>query len=165
MIPRHMAIVMDGNGRWAIKRGLPRLKGHHEGLNALKKVITFALDQKILTLSVFAFSTENWGRPEEEVSYLMKLLVSGLKKEVKTLDKKNIKLRVIGNLSALDAKIQAGIQEAEELTQHNNQLTLVVAINYGGQWDITQAAYRFAEDVVNHKREINKPSVEIFNQY
>lgn len=165
MIPRHMAIVMDGNGRWATKRGLPRLKGHHEGLNALKKIINFALHQKISVLSVFAFSTENWGRPKEEVNYLMSLLVTGLKQEVKTLHKKNIRLRVIGDLEALDAKIQAGILAAQKLTEQNTDLTLVVAINYGGQWDITQAAYRLAQDVMNYKIEIDNPSIEIFNQY
>jgi undecaprenyl diphosphate synthase len=163
--PRHIAIVMDGNGRWAAQRGLPRVLGHREGLQTVKKIVGFALTQKIDVLSLFAFSTENWTRPQEEVGYLMRLLLNGLQKEIHLFQEKNVKLKVVGDLLALAPEIQQGIREAEALTAHNTQLTVVIAINYGGQWDIAQAAHRFAQAAVEGAVDLSTVSVEKFAPY
>lgn len=130
---------MDGNGRWAKKRLLPRFVGHQRGLKAVKHVVTFCAKHKIEALTLFAFSTENWKRPAEEVSQLMKLFLKALQKEVSALNDNNVRLRVIGDRSPFNEAIQTHITLAEQLTEHNTGLNLNVAANYGGRWDVMNA--------------------------
>lgn len=137
--PRHIAIIMDGNGRWAQKRLMPRAVGHQAGVKAVRKIVEYCAIQKIEVLSLFAFSSENWRRPEEEVSLLMSLFLSTLQREVDKLDRNNIRLRFIGDRSAFSDKLQIKMAEGEAQTQDNNALTLVIAVNYGGHWDMCQA--------------------------
>ena len=137
--PRHIAIIMDGNGRWAQKRFMPRAVGHQAGVKAVRKIVEYCAIQKIEVLTLFAFSSENWRRPEEEVSLLMSLFLSTLQREVDKLDRNNIRLRFIGDRSAFSDKLQIKMAEGEAQTQDNNALTLVIAANYGGHWDMCQA--------------------------
>ncbi|WP_028485486.1 isoprenyl transferase [Hydrogenovibrio halophilus] len=138
-IPRHIAIIMDGNGRWARKRMLPRFVGHKKGVNALKRVITRCGELGVASLTLFAFSTENWKRPQEEVNKLMGLFLEALQNEVSKLHENGVRLRVIGDRSAFSEAIQAHIARAEALTADNRRLNLNVAANYGGRADIVQA--------------------------
>jgi len=142
--PKHVAIIMDGNGRWAEQRGKIRVKGHHEGVKSVRQVVSSALTMGIESLTLFAFSSENWRRPEAEVSVLMKLFMTVLTREVKKLHKNQIRLKIIGDVSAFSPAIQAKITETETLTRHNSKLTLNIAANYGGQSDITHAAKQIA---------------------
>ncbi len=137
--PRHIAIIMDGNGRWAQKRLMPRVMGHREGVKTVRKIVEYCAEQKIEVLSLFAFSSENWRRPKTEVSMLMELFMATLQSEVNKLDKNGIRLRIIGEKTAFSAKLQEKIAQAEAQTQNNTGLTLVIAANYGGRWDITHA--------------------------
>ncbi len=146
-LPRHIAIIMDGNGRWAKKRLLPRVAGHQAGVEAVRGTVEACGKRNIEVLTLFAFSSENWRRPASEVGLLMELFVQTLKREVKRLHSNNVRLRVIGERSAFDPKLQAGIASAEEMTKDNTGLTLVIAANYGGRWDIAQAAGRLAARV------------------
>ncbi|MFV2030083.1 isoprenyl transferase [Neisseria sp. S1] len=139
-IPRHIAVIMDGNGRWAKKRLLPRVMGHKKGLNALENMVKRCAALGVRHLTVFAFSTENWRRPEEEVSFLMGLFLQALQKQVVRLHENNMRLRVIGDRSRFNAEIIRGIEQAEVLTANNTGLTLAIAADYGGRWDILQAA-------------------------
>jgi len=139
VLPRHVAIVMDGNGRWAAERGLPRIAGHQEGLNAVRSVIKTCSDEGIEVLSLFAFSRENWQRPDTEVSFLMNLFVQALRKEVKTLHESRIRLRFIGEREPFSKELHSCIEEAEALTRNNSGMQLVIAINYSGQWEILEA--------------------------
>ncbi len=147
MQPRHIAIIMDGNGRWAKKRFLPRYAGHRSGLEAMRKVIRHCRKLEIEVLTVFAFSSENWRRPTMEVNLLMDLFATALKKELAQLQKNDIRLRIIGERSAFSPKLQAQIADAEAQTIDNKGMQLVVAANYGGQWDIAQAAQQLAAQV------------------
>ena len=142
--PRHIAIIMDGNGRWAKKRFMPRVMGHRSGVKSVKNIVEFCSEQKIEILSLFAFSSENWRRPPEEVSLLMKLFTVTLGVEIRKLAKNNVKLICIGDRSAFSSELQNKIGEGETLTQNNNGLKLVIAANYGGHWDIAQAANQVA---------------------
>ncbi|MRD71692.1 di-trans,poly-cis-decaprenylcistransferase [Rhodocyclus tenuis] len=154
--PGHVAVIMDGNGRWARRRFLPRVAGHHRGVEAVREMVKACLDRGISYLTLFAFSSENWRRPEEEVTLLMQLFVRSLRGEVSRLNQNGVRLRIIGDLSRFDAKLQALIRSAEELTAHNDRLTLTVAANYGGRWDILQAVNRMAAehpDRLGHWRE------------
>jgi undecaprenyl diphosphate synthase len=146
-LPRHIAIIMDGNGRWAKKRLLPRVAGHQAGVEAVRGVVEACGKKRIEVLTLFAFSSENWRRPAAEVGLLMELFVQTLKREVKRLHANNVRLRVIGERSAFDPKLQDGIAGAEELTRDNTGLTVVIAANYGGRWDIAQAARALAARV------------------
>lgn len=137
--PRHVAIIMDGNGRWATKRFLPRTAGHVRGVQAVKKVVEACGREGVQYLTLFAFSSENWRRPKDEVSLLMGLFMQTLEKEVSQLEAQGVCLHVIGDLSAFDPKLQAKIHEAQQRTQHNNRLHLTIAANYGGRWDILNA--------------------------
>ncbi len=143
-VPRHIAIVMDGNGRWASKRFLPRLAGHKQGVDALKRIVRACAARKVAHLTVFAFSSENWNRPADEVSGLMDLLVMALAKEVAQLQHDGVQLRFVGERDGLSEKVKTGLAQAESLTQDNTVLTLNVCFNYGGRWDIVQAAARLA---------------------
>jgi undecaprenyl diphosphate synthase len=138
-VPRHLAIIMDGNGRWATKRFLPRVAGHVKGVEAVRTVVEACALRGIEYLTVFAFSSENWRRPEEEVSLLMKLFVTALEREVSKMHANNIRLKVVGDLSRFDQKLQDMIANAERKTANNTRLTVTVCANYGGRWDIMQA--------------------------
>jgi undecaprenyl diphosphate synthase len=146
-LPRHIAIIMDGNGRWAKKRGLPRYAGHPAGVEAVRGVVEVCVELQIPVLTLFAFSSENWQRPQKEVNLIMDLFLRSLKKEVRRLDRNHVKLKVIGDHSAFAQNLQQQIQKAEKQTAANKGLLLQVAANYGGRWDITQAAKRLAEQV------------------
>ncbi|EEG24512.1 Undecaprenyl pyrophosphate synthase [Eikenella corrodens] len=141
-IPRHVCVIMDGNGRWAKKRLLPRVMGHKRGLTALENLAARCAELGVEYLTVFAFSTENWRRPEDEVSFLMKLFLQALDGKVAKMHQNNLRLKVIGNRSRFPATIVKGIEAAERLTADNTGLTLTVAADYGGRWDILQAANR-----------------------
>jgi undecaprenyl diphosphate synthase len=143
-MPRHVAIIMDGNGRWAKKRYMPRVAGHSRGVEAVRDTVRACLERGIGYLTLFAFSSENWRRPEEEVSLLMQLFVRALQYEVEKLDGNGVRLCVVGDLSRFDAKLQQLIRNAEEKTAANSRLTLTVCANYGGRWDILQAANRLS---------------------
>ena len=146
-VPRHVAIIMDGNGRWAKKRFLPRVSGHRKGVEAVREVVKACIEQGVEYLTLFAFSSENWRRPPEEVSFLMQLFLRSLEQEVGKLDQNGIRFRVVGDLSRFDPRIVEHIRRGEELTARNTRLTLTIAANYGGRWDILQAAERCrAED-------------------
>ncbi|MDD5037485.1 MAG: isoprenyl transferase [Methylococcaceae bacterium] len=147
-LPRHIAIIMDGNGRWAKKRFLPRTAGHRAGVASVRKAIEYCRAQGVKVLTLFAFSSENWRRPAQEVSVLMGLFLSTLEKETHKLHQNNVRLRVIGDRNAFAAELQQRIGDAEKLTAANIGLDLVIAANYGGRWDIAQAARRMAEEVV-----------------
>jgi undecaprenyl diphosphate synthase len=140
-VPRHLAIIMDGNGRWATKRFLPRVAGHVKGVEAVRIVVEACAERGIEYLTVFAFSSENWRRPEEEVSLLMKLFVTALEREVAKMHANNIRLKVVGDLSRFDQKLQDMIANAERKTANNTRMTVTVCANYGGRWDIMQAEH------------------------
>ena len=142
--PRHIAIVMDGNGRWAKRQKRPRFWGHKRGVERVRSTVEYCLNNNIEALTLFAFSTENWKRPKDEVSFLMDLFLSSLKREVKKLHKGGIRLRIIGDISQFSEKLQQTINEAEELTKDNRKLALNIAANYGGRWDITEAVRKIA---------------------
>jgi undecaprenyl diphosphate synthase len=141
-VPRHIAIIMDGNGRWAKRRLMPRVAGHRKGVEALRGVIRACAERGVSHLTVFAFSSENWRRPQEEVTLLMELFMRALENEVARLHENDIRFRVIGDLSGFSGSIQALIRDAEALTRDNTRLTFTVAANYGGRWDIVQAVKR-----------------------
>lgn len=145
--PRHVAVIMDGNGRWANARGLSRVAGHKQGVDAVKALIKSCLEHEIPYLSLFAFSSENWNRSASEVNALMELLLNVLSTQTAKLDENGVRLMLVGDLPGLDKKIQKKAQQAMQQTENNQQLTLCVAINYGGRWDITQAARSLAQDV------------------
>jgi undecaprenyl diphosphate synthase len=148
-MPRHIAIIMDGNGRWAEQRHLPRVAGHKAGAESVREVVKTCVEKQIEVLTLFAFSTENWRRPALEINYLMQLFITSLHREGKKLHEQNIQLRVIGDSSRLEKKLQQQIAEVEQLTVNNSGLKLVLAVNYGGQWDITQAVKAIAQDIEN----------------
>ena len=138
-VPRHIAIIMDGNGRWATKRLLPRVAGHVKGVEAVRGVVEACVERGVEYLTLFAFSSENWRRPADEVSLLMRLFVTALEREVAKMHANNIRLKVVGDLSRFDAKLQDMIANAERRTAGNTRLTVTVCANYGGRWDIMQA--------------------------
>ncbi|MBA3033400.1 MAG: di-trans,poly-cis-decaprenylcistransferase [Gammaproteobacteria bacterium] len=138
-VPRHVAIIMDGNGRWAKKRFLPRVAGHQQGVETVRQVVKTCIEHGIEYLTLFAFSSENWRRPPEEVGFLMNLFVAALQREVGRLHKNGVRLRVIGDLSAFEPRLIELIRRGENLTAGNNKLILTIAANYGGRWDLMQA--------------------------
>jgi hypothetical protein len=140
-VPRHVAIIMDGNNRWAKKRLLPGVAGHKAGVDAVRAVIEVCAKSGVEVLTLFAFSSENWQRPAEEVGALMELFFSALRREAKRLNENNISLRIIGDRSRFHPELQAAMREAEAQTAGNNRFILQIAANYGGQWDLAQAAH------------------------
>lgn len=144
-IPRHIAIIMDGNGRWAQKRFMPRAFGHQAGVKAVRKIVEHCANQGVEVLTLFAFSSENWRRPKEEVSLLMKLFVETLQREIDILDKNGIRLRFIGDRSAFPDVLQNKMHIGETQTKDNKALTLVIAANYGGHWDMCQAVQKIVD--------------------
>ncbi|MFC5568497.1 polyprenyl diphosphate synthase [Lysobacter yangpyeongensis] len=147
LIPRHLAVIMDGNGRWAQRRRRPRMIGHRAGARAVDVCIDFCLEAGIEALTLFAFSSENWGRPEEEVGALMKLFLGALEREVDELDRRGVRVRFIGERERFAEAIRARMDAAETQTANNTRLQLSIAASYGGRWDIAQAARSLARDV------------------
>ena len=145
-VPRHVAIIMDGNGRWARKRFMPRVAGHARGLEAVRDVVKACVERGVEYLTLFAFSSENWRRPADEVSFLMQLFMKALRKEVSRLDQNGIRLRVIGDMSRFDTELVDAIRESEAKTADNTKLNLCIAANYGGRWDIANAVSRLMRD-------------------
>lgn len=141
-VPRHVAVIMDGNGRWAKKRFMPRVMGHKRGVETVRDLIKQCIHYGVEYLTLFAFSSENWRRPPDEVKFLMGLFMEALKKEIESLHHNQIRLIMIGDRSKFDPLLVQAIHEAEKLTQHNTRLTLTIAANYGGRWDILQATRR-----------------------
>lgn len=144
-LPTHVAIIMDGNGRWAVNRHLPRTTGHAKGVRAVRKVVEYCRKNDVSHLTLFAFSSENWRRPEDEVSLLMRLFVQALEREVAQLKEHGVRLRVVGDLSKFDSKLQGMIEQAQHTTAANDKLHLTIAANYGGRWDILQATKAMLE--------------------
>ena len=151
-VPGHVAIIMDGNGRWAKQRRLPRFAGHKRGVEAVRAVVKACAERGVKFLTLFAFSSENWRRPPDEVALLMQLFVAALENEVKKLHRNDIRLKVVGDRSAFDRKIQDLIADGEELTAENRSLTLTIAANYGGRWDVLQAVNRFLKENVGKEK-------------
>jgi undecaprenyl diphosphate synthase len=139
LVPKHIAVIMDGNGRWATKRFLPRVAGHKKGVDAVRTIVESCARRGVEYLTLFAFSSENWRRPADEVSVLMRLFMTALEREVGKMHQNGIRLKVVGDLSRFDEKLQASIQQAEALTANNTRLTVTICANYGGRWDVMQA--------------------------
>ncbi|MCL1126638.1 polyprenyl diphosphate synthase [Shewanella surugensis] len=146
-VPQHVAIIMDGNGRWAQGQGKPRVLGHQAGVKAVRRAVSTAREMGITSLTLFAFSSENWRRPDKEVSLLMQLFFTVLQREIKLLQKNGVRLNIIGDISRFSDRLQKKIISAQEQTSNNNDLVLNVAANYGGRWDILQAAQKLAQQV------------------
>jgi undecaprenyl diphosphate synthase len=146
-IPRHVAIIMDGNGRWAKKRGMPRIAGHKEGVESVRDIVEASGQLGVQYLTLYAFSTENWKRPREEVSLLMRLLLRALHDEADRLHRNNVRLRAIGDVSRLPAEVQNELLEGIQRTRENTGLTLVLALSYSGRWDLTEAVRKIAAEV------------------
>lgn len=144
--PNHVAIIMDGNGRWATRRGLPRMFGHKAGVDALRRVVECATDEHVPMLSVYAFSTENWGRPQDEVSGLMRLFWEVIQSDLDRLDRNGVRLRHIGRMEGLSSDIQEAIQRSIEVTKHNTKLALNVCFNYGGRMEVVDAVRQIVAD-------------------
>ena len=153
-MPRHVAFIMDGNGRWAQKRGLPRRVGHAAGTESLREMIRIGLEYGIDVMTFYAFSTENWTRPQEEVDGLMELIGSHILSEMETLHKNNVRMRFIGDLGQLSTEMQGSIAKAEEYTGKNLALVMNIALNYGGRLEIAQAAQALAREAMEGKRSV-----------
>jgi len=163
--PKHIVVVMDGNGRWAKKRLMPRTAGHHAGVKSTRKVVEESVRQKIKALTIFAFSSENWKRPEQEVSSLMELFVSTLQSEVESLHKQNVRVRFIGECSAFSEKLQSKIEAAKQLTKNNTGLQLNIAVNYGGRWDVAEACKKIAEKVKSGEIDASDINAEMVDSH
>jgi undecaprenyl diphosphate synthase len=146
-VPKHIAIIMDGNGRWAKSRHQPRFMGHRAGVKSVEKIVKHCVKCEVEVLSLFAFSSENWRRPSKEVSLLMELFAVALKQQAKRIHKNNARLRIIGDISKFSISLQKQIEEAQTITQNNTGLTINIAANYGGRWDVTQSVKQLAERV------------------
>ncbi|MFZ7202796.1 polyprenyl diphosphate synthase [Avibacterium avium] len=164
-IPKHVAIIMDGNGRWAKQQGKMRIFGHKNGVAAVRQAVSYARKIGVNVLTLYAFSSENWTRPESEVSALMTLFMQALDLEVKKLHKNNIRLNIIGDKSRFSEKLQQKIEKAEKLTENNTALTLNIAANYGGYWDIVQATKQLATLVKNDQLTLDEITAERFQQH
>lgn len=164
-LPNHIVIVMDGNGRWAKKRLLPRTAGHAAGVKATKKAVEFCVEKGVPALTLFAFSSENWKRPQQEVSSLMELFVSTLQSEVDALHEQNVRMRFIGDCSAFSEKLQSKINQAAGLTENNTGLQLNIAVNYGGRWDVAEACKVIAKKIVAGDINADDIDAELIDQY
>jgi undecaprenyl diphosphate synthase len=154
--PQHLAVIMDGNGRWARRRALPRQAGHHAGIKPVRATVELCAQSGVETLTLFAFSSENWRRPVEEVRGLMSLFVDALEREVAELDSNGIRLKFIGDLDALSPTLRRTTEQAARTTEHNTRMDLVVAVAYGGRWDLTQAVRKLATDAAAGKLDPQK---------
>lgn len=164
-LPRHIAIIMDGNGRWAKEKGQDRLYGHYHGVESVRNIVEGCAELGVEYLTLYAFSTENWDRPANEVSGLMDLLVDTIRKEVDTLNKNNIKLHVIGNMAMLPTFANKEMQEALEMTSANTGLNLVMALSYSSRWEIVNAVKNLAADVQKGVLQSDQVSNEVFENY
>jgi undecaprenyl diphosphate synthase len=164
-LPKHLAIIMDGNGRWAKQKGLIRALGHESGTKSVKVTVETCAKLGIQNLTLYAFSTENWNRPKLEVETLMKLLISSLKKEIKTLQSNNIKLNAIGNLTNLPTKVQKELQEVIDKTSENTRMTLTLALSYGAREEIVQAVKKISDKVKNNIISEQAIDESIINQH
>ncbi len=164
-LPQHVAVVMDGNGRWANKRHLPRAAGHKAGVSATRKIVENCDKNNVKALTIFAFSSENWNRPASEVSSLMSLFISTIMSEVKKLNKKNVCVKFVGDRTRFSEKLQNSINESEALTEGNTGLQFNIAANYGGRWDIVNACKLISEQVRNNKLATNEIDEVVFNSY
>ncbi|HHS83416.1 MAG TPA: isoprenyl transferase [Gammaproteobacteria bacterium] len=160
-IPRHVAIIMDGNGRWAKQRRLPRIAGHRAGVKSVRRVVERCIESGIEALTVFAFSTENWRRPQKEVGLLMELFLTALEREVKKLHQHDVRMRIVGDRSRFPVKLQNKIAEAERYTAANTSLTFTIAANYGGRWDITQAVRELGHAIERGELKADQISEEL----
>lgn len=163
--PEHIAIIMDGNGRWAKKRLLPRSAGHKEGVKRVREIVEECGNLGIKHLTLYAFSTENWNRPKDEVNYLMKLLLEFLNKEIDTLHRNKVKINVLGNINRLDDTIKTEIKKALEITENNNKLILNIALNYGGRDEIVTSIKSIINDYDNNLININDIDEELISNY
>ncbi|KUG03625.1 undecaprenyl pyrophosphate synthetase [hydrocarbon metagenome] len=164
-MPQHIAIIMDGNGRWAKKRLLPRTMGHREGMKSIKRIVEACMELKVQVLTVYAFSTENWRRPQNEVDYLMDLLIEFLKKELQEMHENGIRIKVLGDYTSLPRKCVQGIEEALQLTSGNQKMTFNLAINYGSRTEILQAVKKMGQEILDGGIDINDISEEVFSSY
>src|SRR5438270_9810500 len=164
-LPRHIAIIMDGNGRWAKEQGQDRLYGHYHGVESVRDIVEGAAELGIEYLTLYAFSTENWDRPQDEVVGLMELLVSTIRKEVESLNKNNIRLHVIGDLNMLPEYARSELQEALEITSKNKGLNLVMALSYSGRWELLNAVKKIASEVKKNKLSIEEIDQETLQRY
>ncbi len=164
-VPRHVAVIMDGNNRWAKRRLLPGVAGHKAGVDAVRAVIEVCAEAGVEVLTLFAFSSENWQRPAEEVGALMELFLTALRREARKLNENGISLRIIGDRSRFHPELQAAMLEAEEMTAGPGRFVLQVAANYGGQWDILQAAQRMAREAQAGHLDPNGISPALFQSY
>ena len=167
-VPVHISMIMDGNGRWAKERGKERVYGHFEGVESVRACVEAALETGVKYLSVFAFSEENWNRPEEEVLALMELMVKAMAAEMESLDRNGVRFMVLGNRARLSDELNAEIDSCMEMTAHNDALTLIVFLSYSGKWDILQAARKMALELLEHperREEIETMGVEGFERY
>ena len=167
-VPVHVSMIMDGNGRWAKERGKERVYGHFEGVESVRACVEAALETGVRYLSVFAFSEENWNRPEEEVVALMGLMVKAMAAEMESLNRNGVRFMVLGNRTRLSDELNAEIDSCMEMTAANDSLTLIVFLSYSGKWDILQAAKKMALDLLEHpekKEEIENMGVQGFGQY
>lgn len=167
-VPVHISMIMDGNGRWAKERGKERVYGHFEGVESVRACVEVALETGVKYLSVFAFSEENWNRPEEEVLALMELMVKAMAAEMESLDRNGVRFMVLGNRARLSDELNAEIDSCMEMTAHNDALTLIVFLSYSGKWDILQAARKMALELLEHperREEIETMGVEGFERY
>jgi undecaprenyl diphosphate synthase len=164
-VPIHIAVIMDGNGRWARQRELDRVFGHQQGVNAVRNVIEAAAEMGISYLTLYAFSTENWGRPDEEVSALMGIMIQSLNKETETLIKNNIRMMTIGDVGRLAEDVKKRLYETIDLTSSCTGLNLVVALSYSSRWEITEAARNLAMDVKNGIVDIDSVNEKSFGKY
>jgi len=164
-LPKHIAIIMDGNGRWAKERGEDRVYGHYEGVISVREIVQGCAELGIGYLTLYAFSTENWNRPKEEVAALMELLVNTIRKEVDELQRNNVKLHVIGDFGSLPEICQKELNEAKEITAANTGLNLVLALSYSSRWEIVEATKKIAEDVKQGKLHTEDINDEVFHQY
>jgi undecaprenyl diphosphate synthase len=164
-IPKHVAIIMDGNGRWAKKQGKPRVYGHQKGVESVKKAVEYAGEIGIEYLTLYAFSTENWNRPQEEVNALMQLLVSTLNGQIESLNKNNVKLLTIGDIESLPAECIEELNEAKETTAKNTGLNLVLALSYSAKWEIIEATKKIARKVKNNELNIEDINDKIISNH
>lgn len=164
-IPRHIAIIMDGNGRWAKQQGFPRYSGHKAGVESVRDIVESCAQLGVKYLTLYTFSTENWNRPRLEVTTLMKLLLRTIKKEVDELNKNNVRLMAIGDLSSLPDKVQEELRDAVKRTSKNSKLTLVLALSYSGRWEITEAVKKAAEEYKAGSISLDDINVKTFGRY
>ena len=165
VLPRHVAIIMDGNGRWAQARGLPRIAGHRAGVQALREIVTACTTGGIAVLTVYAFSTENWKRPMTEVTRLLDLFLTSLRKEIMELNRNNIRVRFIGDYRAFPEKLRRSMEQSQQQTSTNTGLQFVVAVNYGGRWDILNALNNILEKISSGELEPGTVDEALFNTF